>query len=159
MSKREPKDPAVMQPAEINRELDALDKRGEKNTAAFIAAGRGHERPSDRRDMSDPLTLAERAIHLRRSALTAEISKRCGPGSPNRMPKGFRPIGAPPRRKHVKVVSKPEASTITSAPVPTGVQRSSPFYPDPNYYAPENSGGGVESEDYESLCVNDDSRA
>lgn len=158
MSKREPKDPAVMQPAEINRELDALDKRGERNTAAFIAAGRGHERPSDRRDMTDPLTLEERAIHLRRSALTGEISKRCGPGAPNRMPKGFRPIGAPPRRKHVKV-RPPVASLPTSAPVPAGVERSSPFYPSPNYYAHENSGGGVESEDYESLCVNDDPRA
>lgn len=158
MSKREPKDPAVMQPSEINKELDALDKRGTKNTAAFIAAGRGYELPSERRDMKDPLTLEERAIDLRRWQLTSEIARRYGPGAPNRMPKGLRHIGSSPRRKHVKVVSAPVTS-LASAPVPAGVERSSPFYPSPNYYAPENSGGGVESEDYESLCVDDDSRA
>jgi hypothetical protein len=48
----------------------------------------------------------------------------------------------------------------TSASVPTGVERSSPFYPSPNYSAGyENTGGGVEGDDYESLCVNDDPRA
>lgn len=159
MSKREPKDPAVMQPSEINKELDALDKRDTKNTRAFIDAGRGYELPSERRDKTDPLTLEERAIYLRRSALKNEIERRYGPGAPNRMPKGLRPIGAPPRRKHVKVVSAPVTTFAASAPVPAGVERSSPFYPSPNYHDPDNSGGGVESEDYESLCVDDDSRA
>ena len=155
-TKREPKDPAVMQPSEINRELDALDKRDTKNTRAFIDAGRGYELPSNRRNMTDPLTLEERAIHLRRSALKNEIERRYGPGAPSRMPKGFRPIGSAPRRKHVKVATTPSTSTS----VPTGVERSSPFYPSPNYSAGYgDSGGGVEADDYESLCVDDDPRA
>jgi len=59
----------------------------------------------------------------------------------------------------IREQSKPATTFAASAPVPAGVERSSPFFPSPNYYAPENSGGGVESEDYESLCVDDDSRA
>ncbi len=60
---------------------------------------------------------------------------------------------------HARDKAEREAKTLAS--VPTGVERSSPFYPSPNYQRPdyENTGGGVEGDDYESLCVNDDPRA
>lgn len=84
--------PRDMTPAEINKRLDILDKKDSKLTDQFIADGRGYERPSDRRHLTDPLTLAERALSDERATLRHEIERRYGPGAPSRMPKGFRAI-------------------------------------------------------------------
>lgn len=155
MATKTPKDPMAMQPSEINRELDALDKRNAKNSDAFVAAGRGNERPADYRTKVDPLSLEAKAISLRTMQLKNEIARRYGPGAPSRLPRGFRP-SAEARRSSVDVQAEhgPKA-----APVPSGVERSSAFYPSPNYRADyDNIGGGVEAEDYESMCVLDDER-
>lgn len=78
----------------INRALDALDRRASKNTDAFIAAGRGRERPSEYLEKDDPLSREALAIFRERSALQNEIERRYGPGAPRRLPaRGFGPIG------------------------------------------------------------------
>lgn len=84
------KDPALMTASEINRELDRLDARRSRNTDAFIAAGRGEERPSEYLTKDDPLSLEARAIYDRSGALRREIERRYGPGAPSRLPRGFR---------------------------------------------------------------------
>ena len=84
------KDPAEMTPAQINRELDALDRRRDRNTDAFIAAGRGEERPSEFLSKDDPLSREARSIYDRCYDLRAEIERRYGPGAPSRLPRGFR---------------------------------------------------------------------
>ena len=152
----EPKDPTSMQPSAINRELDALDKRNAKNSDAFVAAGRGNERPADYRTKVDPLSLEAKAISVRAMQLKSEIARRYGPGAPSRLPRGFRPSAG----ERLSSTAESVTPATSSAPVPAGVERNSPFYPSPNYRADyENTGGGVEAEDYESLCVNDDPRA
>ena len=87
-----PTDPATMTPAQINRELDALDARRDRNTDAFIAAGRGEERPSEYLRKDDALSREARAIFDRSNALRAEIERRYGPGAPSRLPRGFRAV-------------------------------------------------------------------
>ena len=77
-----------MSPGEINRALDTLDKRRAKNTAAFIEAGRGHERPTDYAAKGDPLSVEARAIADRQNDLRREIARRYGPGAPSRLPRG-----------------------------------------------------------------------
>ena len=81
-----------MSAAEINRELDRLDARRSKNTDAFIAAGRGHERPSEYLSKSDRLSQEALAIFNRQHDLHAEIERRYGPRAPSRLPRGFGPI-------------------------------------------------------------------
>jgi hypothetical protein len=78
-----------MTPSQINRELDALDRRSSRNADAFIAAGRGAERPSEYLQKSDPLSKQAAAIYDRRTELRAEILRRYGPGAPRRLPRGF----------------------------------------------------------------------
>lgn len=84
------RDPADLTPAQINRELDALDRRRSRNTDAFIAAGRGEERPSEYLGKDDQLSREAREIFERQSALRSEIERRYGPGAPSRLPRGFR---------------------------------------------------------------------
>lgn len=84
------RDPADLTPAQINRELDALDRRRSRNTDAFIAAGRGEERQSEYLGKRDPLSREATEIFERQSALRAEIERRYGPGAPSRLPRGFR---------------------------------------------------------------------
>lgn len=86
------RDPADLTPAQINRELDALDRRRSRNTDAFIAAGRGEERPSEYLSKEDPLSKEAREISDRMSALRNEIERRYGPGAPSRLPRGFRAV-------------------------------------------------------------------
>jgi hypothetical protein len=88
------KNPDVMTVGEINRELDRLDVKRSKNCAAFIATGRGHERPSDYATKDDPLSVESRTIGDRQCALRHEIERRYGPGAPSRLPlrKGFGPL-------------------------------------------------------------------
>lgn len=89
---RAAKPPECMTAGEINKALDRLDKIGSKLTDEFIAAGRGHELPSETFKKDDPL--AKRYIENAnaRSRLRAEIAARYGPGAPSRLPRGFGPI-------------------------------------------------------------------
>jgi hypothetical protein len=91
-TKKARRDPATMLASQVNRELDALERRSTKNTDDFIAAGRGHERPSEYLQKADPLSREARAIFERQSALRAEVERRYGPDAPRRLPRGFGPI-------------------------------------------------------------------
>ncbi len=89
---RPAKDPEFMTASEINKELDKLDARSSKNTDDFIAAGRGHERPSEYLRQADPLSMEARRISDRQSSLRIEIERRYGPRAPSRLPsRGFGP--------------------------------------------------------------------
>lgn len=92
------KHPNEMSAAAINRELDAIDKKQSVLLDEFIAAGRGHERPSDWRDKTDPLSMKEKALSARRFDLMFEVRRRAGPGM-YRLPKGFGPMKNPTTRK------------------------------------------------------------
>lgn len=81
---------AGMTPAEINRELDQLDRQGSRLGDKFIAAGRGYEKASETFTMSDPLATEYKALYQRRLALRSEIAHRYGPDAPSRLPPGFR---------------------------------------------------------------------
>ena len=86
------KDPRCMTASEINRALDRVDKQGTKLNDQFIAAGRGHERPSDIREMTDPLAKKFLRNMDEHGSLRLEISRRYGPNAPSRLPRGFGPI-------------------------------------------------------------------
>ncbi len=118
-----PKDPAAMAGAQINRELDRLDASDSKLTREFIAAGRGHEKPWDTLKMTDPMAVRLRAAFARRTALRNEIERRYGPGAPHRLPRGFGAIRAinPRKRKGGKTVT-----TTTRATVVRRTNRRSP---------------------------------
>lgn len=73
-------DPATMSAAEVNRELERLRELDHELNDRLITAGRGSERPSDRRDLTDPLSRAERHIFDRQAQLRNEITARMGPG-------------------------------------------------------------------------------
>lgn len=85
---------ACMTAGEINKALDRADRASSKLTDEFIAAGRGYERPSETRTMSDPLAQRYKQLSDERSELNNEISRRYGPGAPRRLPfgRGFGPI-------------------------------------------------------------------
>jgi 2'-5' RNA ligase len=82
-------DPGTLKGSEINKELDALEADSSKNTDAFLAAGRGSEKPSDYLDKNDPLSSRARAIYDRQSVLRNEIANRYGPNHPARVPTGI----------------------------------------------------------------------
>lgn len=84
------KDVATLTAGQVNKELKKLDDISVKVTDAFIASGRGSERPSDRRGKTDPLTLLDRAIQDRSWALRQEVAARMGPGYSTMAP-GFKP--------------------------------------------------------------------
>lgn len=84
------RDPAEMSAAQINKELDKLDALDSALTSDFIAAGRGHEKPSEYLRADDPLARRARALFERRSALRREVESRAGPGM-RRLPRGFGP--------------------------------------------------------------------
>jgi hypothetical protein len=73
------KDPATMTAGAINKERDKLRLMRSALTDEFIAAGRGHERPSDQESMSDLLVLRSRAVDARYDALSTEVEHRYGP--------------------------------------------------------------------------------
>ncbi len=81
-------DPATMTAQQINKELDKLDMQDSTLGDEMIAAGRGHERPSEYLKMEDPLSRELLANYERRSALRNEIALRFGPGAPSRFPVG-----------------------------------------------------------------------
>jgi len=83
------KDPKTMTPAEINRELDQIDKKRSKLNDEFIEAGRGSETVNETWKKDDPLALRYKELSNRHGDLQREIYARYGPGAPSRMPKGF----------------------------------------------------------------------
>lgn len=86
------KKPATMTAAAINKERDALDKERSRLGQVAIAAGRGHERYSDRVGMTDPLARAIVAIDDRAEALYRECERRYGKHPPAHLPlRGYGP--------------------------------------------------------------------
>lgn len=85
-------EPATMQPAKINAELDQLGKKSSKIGEKLIAAGRGYEKYWDTMAKTDPLAIEFRVVADRERALRHEITRRMGPGSTSRLPRGFGPI-------------------------------------------------------------------
>lgn len=83
--------PATMTASAINKELDKLEAQRTALMHASIAAGRGHERPSDRRHMTDPHALACNAVDDRFSALRRECEARYGPRASGHLPRGYGP--------------------------------------------------------------------
>ena len=95
---RPSRDPAGMSAADINRELDRADKLGSQIATELIAAGRGHELPTETVKKSDPLSVRLKTHFARRYALRNEVERRYGPGAPSRLPRGFGPIRTANRR-------------------------------------------------------------
>lgn len=89
---KEPKKPAVMSAAEINRELDRLDAQDSALGDEIIAAGLGHVLLLDLLKMEGELPTRARAIFDRRHDLRHEITARYGPNAPARLPRGMGPI-------------------------------------------------------------------
>ena len=87
-----PKPISQMTAGEINKALDKIDAQGSQITAAFIAAGRGDERPSEYLSKTDVLSQKALANYQAHMALRNEMERRYGPGTPSRLPKGFGPI-------------------------------------------------------------------
>lgn len=85
-----------MSAGQINKALDRVDKAGRALVDDFIAAGRGHEKPSETRTKTDPLAQRHIQISDVRWTLRNEIERRYGPGAPSRLPtgRGFGPISA-----------------------------------------------------------------
>lgn len=85
------KQPALMTAAEINRELDRLDRQRRRLTDEFIEAGRGRETASETQKLDDPLARRWNAITGRAYDLRNEITLRYGPDAPSRLPRDFGP--------------------------------------------------------------------
>jgi hypothetical protein len=90
-ARRGQRDPSEMAAAEINRELDRLDRVSRKLNQKFIDAGRGFERPSETWEKSDPLAEEFKRLSDRRDSLRREVTRRAGPGM-DRLPRGFGPL-------------------------------------------------------------------
>ncbi len=71
-----------MTAGQINKELKVLRDADSRLADEFIAAGRGHERPSEYLDpkRTDELSRRAQAISSRISALRVEVELRAGPG-------------------------------------------------------------------------------
>ena len=82
-----------MSAAQLNKALDSTDKARTVLNDEFIAAGRGHERPSETLTKSDPLATRYAKLWDVHTALRRELQLRYGPGAPSRLPtrKGFGP--------------------------------------------------------------------
>jgi hypothetical protein len=65
-----------MSAAQLDKAITKADSAHMVNVDAFIAAGRGHERPSDIRLLSDPLSLAWMKTSATSTALYQERSAR-----------------------------------------------------------------------------------
>jgi hypothetical protein len=91
----EMKTPQTMSASEINKALDALDKKSSKLTNLMIDAGMGHERPTDTLELlkagdTHPLRLQWLDLWDKHRALYYEVERRAGPGM-RRLPRGFGP--------------------------------------------------------------------
>jgi hypothetical protein len=141
------KRPATMQPSEINRELDALEKRRNELNRAFIDAGRGDETQRETETKSDPLSLESQKVSDRIRALQAEIDLRMGGTSfPNRyyrfpVSKGNRFWG--PRERGDETVASevvpelPPRIIPSEAPAPVFVPEPEPVRVAPPRVVPE----------------------
>lgn len=109
--------PQFLTAAQINRELDRLERESSRISDKMISAGRGSERPSEYLMKSDALSRRAAQNYERRMDLRAEITARYGPGAPSRLPRGrgFGPrqmnppmliLGNPPREAWVLSPSK-----------------------------------------------------
>lgn len=81
-----------MTAGEINKRLDALEKKRARLNDEMIAAGRGHETFSETMNAGDPLALKYQTVAYEMQECRDEIRKRMGPGATSRLPKGFGPI-------------------------------------------------------------------
>lgn len=106
LSSKEPRD---MTAGQINKELDSLDAISSGHTDAMIAAGRGHERYTDWRSKSDPLSVAMRNVSERRFLLNVEIERRYGPNPPHRLPVKLR---QPARKRNPVKTLEEDAATV-----------------------------------------------
>jgi hypothetical protein len=88
--KKAPKEHSAMTASEINKRLDKLDAVSSEIGTAMIAAGRGHELPTETHKLSDPLAVRMRENWEQRSALQREVARRYGPGAPSRLPQRTR---------------------------------------------------------------------
>jgi len=86
------KPPAEMTAGQVNAALEKVSKQSNTLNDEFLKAGRGNERPSDRGNMSDPLTKRYNEIEAQRFALQHEVRQRAGPNM-SRLPigRGFGP--------------------------------------------------------------------
>ena len=67
---------ADMQPAQLTRALAKARAESDAICDALIAAGRGHERPSETRTLADPLALRWQANARTLDTLNAEHARR-----------------------------------------------------------------------------------
>lgn len=77
-----------MTAGQINKALDRLEKESSKITDELIAAGRGNQRPSEMRNLTDPLSLRYWSVASQQQLLRDEVTARYGPGAPHRLPTG-----------------------------------------------------------------------
>lgn len=80
-------DVARMTAGQINKALGRLEKESSKVTAELLAAGRD-ERPSERRTMTDPLSVRDTQVSAQLRLLRDEVAARYGSGSAHRLPTG-----------------------------------------------------------------------
>jgi hypothetical protein len=80
------KDPATLTAAQINKELDRLDKESRKVVEELIDAGRGSETSHETMTMTDPLARQYQAVWERQADLHEEVRRRYGPDAPSRLP-------------------------------------------------------------------------
>lgn len=130
------KSPDEMSAAEINRELDALDKKDSALTREMIDAGYGHVRFSDTEKLAPEFYPRQKAISDRKRALSIEVQMRAGPGM-YRLPRGFGPRNKNPMgaRREVKVYSEDRRTVLatvsdraTSIGAAKAAKRESAYY-------------------------------
>ena len=80
-------DVARMTAAQINKALDRLEKESSQVTAELLAAGRD-DRPSERRTMTDPLSVRDTQVSAQLRLLRDEVAARYGSVSAHRLPTG-----------------------------------------------------------------------
>ena len=78
-----------MTAGQINKALDKLDRQSRKIGDRLIAAGRGNECPSERRDKTDSLSVKSREVADAAFNLRYEIKRRYG-SDIHRLPSGCR---------------------------------------------------------------------
>lgn len=100
------KNTETMTGAELNRELDRLDRERIAVVDALIKAGRGDESFSDIAKKSDTLSRRWQAESARRADVRAEITRRYGPDAPSRLPRGFHAAKASRAKKNPAASSR-----------------------------------------------------
>ncbi len=70
------KPPSELSPAELTRAIAKVDAESSAICSEFIAAGRGYEKPTETRLLSDPLALRWKACATKGAELRAEWDRR-----------------------------------------------------------------------------------